>query len=124
LIVKSIPFIVILLLLFSATVSFAQQKRRLTDEWEFVRGDLGGPWEAVRPHEPGSPETLPAWEPVSLPHSYNAVDAVAPDVNYYQGPAWYRTALAIDNPYENGRILLHFEGAGQKTQVYIHTQKV
>src|SRR5690606_13929929 len=35
-----------------------------------------------------------------------------------------RTALAIDNPYTNGRILLHFEGAGQKTQVYIHTQKV
>ncbi|WP_262245329.1 glycoside hydrolase family 2 protein [Parapedobacter soli] len=116
--------IILLLPVLVATISVAQQKQRLTDGWEFVRGDLGGVWEAVRPHKPGSPETLPIWEAVTLPHSYNAVDAVAPDVNYYQGPAWYRTTLAINNPYPDGRILLHFEGAGQKTEVYIHTEKV
>ena len=56
---------------------------------------------------------------VSMP-----LDAVDPDVNYYQGPGWYRTSLAVNNPYADGRILLHFEGAGQKTQVYIYDQKV
>src|SRR5690606_7257035 len=61
---------------------------------------------------------------VTLPHCFNAWDAVTPDVNYYEGPGWYRTSLTIDNPYVNGRTLLHFEGAGQKTEVYVYTEKV
>lgn len=116
--------VIFIFYLFSATASVAQQKQRLSEGWEFVRHDLGGIWEATRPHKPGSPESLPIWEPVTLPHCYNAVDAVAPDVSYYQGPAWYRTTLDIDNPYRQGRVLLHFEGAGQKTEVYIYTEKV
>lgn len=103
---------------------FAQQKTRLNDNWEFVRQDLGGVWEAVRPVKAGNPESLPLWEAVHLPHCVNARDAVDPDVNYYQGPAWYRTQLSISNPYAKGRTLLHFEGAGQKTDVYIYTTKV
>ncbi|OKL41860.1 glycoside hydrolase family 2 TIM barrel-domain containing protein [Pontibacter flavimaris] len=99
-------------------------KTRLNSGWEFLKSDLGGIWEAVRPAKPGSPETVPIWEPVTLPHSFNATDAVDPDVNYYQGPGWYRTNLEIDNKYKNGRTLLHFEGAGQKTDVYVYTTKV
>ncbi|OWP63683.1 glycoside hydrolase family 2 [Hymenobacter amundsenii] len=102
----------------------AQQQTRLNTGWEYVRGDLGGIWEAVRPAVAGSPETVPLWTPVTLPHCFNALDAVDPDVNYYQGPGWYRTQLAVQNPYAGGRTLLHFEGAGQKTEVYIHTTKV
>ncbi|MET0466738.1 MAG: glycoside hydrolase family 2 TIM barrel-domain containing protein [Chitinophagaceae bacterium] len=102
----------------------AQQSARLTGNWEFVRMDLGGVWEAVRPVGKGNPEEMPIWEKVSLPHCMNARDAVDPDVNYYQGPGWYRTQLAVNNPYTGGRVLLHFEGAGQKTDVYIHTVKV
>ncbi|HEY0039711.1 MAG TPA: glycoside hydrolase family 2 TIM barrel-domain containing protein, partial [Flavisolibacter sp.] len=49
---------------------------------------------------------------------------VDPDVNYYQGPSWYRTQLDIKNQYKNGRTILHFEGAGQKTDVYVYTTKV
>jgi beta-galactosidase len=66
---------------------------------------------------------VPLWEKVTLPHCFNARDAVDPDVNYYEGPGWYRTVLDIRNPYPNGRILLHFEGAGQKTDVYVYTAK-
>ena len=32
--------------------------------------------------------------------------------------------LAIDNPYRNGRIVLDFDGAGQKTDVYVYTTHV
>jgi len=102
----------------------AQQKIRLNDNWEFLKQDLGGIWEAVRPVVKGNPESVPLWENVSLPHCVNAVDAVDPDVNYYQGPSWYRTQLSIKNPYENGRTLLHFEGVGQKTEVYVYATKV
>ncbi len=102
----------------------AQQKMRLTDNWEFVKQDAGGIWEIVRPVGKGNPESVPLWTPVQLPHCVNAEDAVDPDLNYYQGPAWYRTQLVIDNPYSNGRTLLFFEGAGQKTDVYVYTTKV
>lgn len=102
----------------------AQQKTRLVNGWEFLRQDLGGIWEAVRPVVKGNPESVPLWQQVTLPHCVNAFDAVDPDVNYYQGPSWYRTQLEIKNPYQNGRTLLHFEGSGQKTDVYVYTTKV
>ncbi len=106
------------------TSIYAQNKVRLTDGWEFLKEDLGGIWEAVRPAKVGNPESLPVWEKVSLPHCFNASDAVDPDVNYYQGPGWYRNNLEINNPYPDGRTVLHFEGAGQKTSVYVYTTLV
>jgi len=117
------PVLLLILVLLSQHL-FAQKKERLINNWEFLREDLGGIWEAVRPVKLGDPESVPVWQNVNLPHSYNALDAVDPDVNYYQGPAWYRTQLDIQNPYKKGRTLLHFEGAGQKTEVYIYTTKV
>jgi beta-galactosidase len=112
------------LIFFFAQAVHAQQAIRLNENWEFLRQDLGGIWEAVRPVKQGNPEEMPLWKKVTLPHCFNARDAVDPDVNYYQGPAWYRTQLDIKNPYGNGRTLLHFEGAGQKTEVYVYTTKV
>ena len=102
----------------------AQKSRRLNANWEFIRQDLGGIWESVRPVGKGNPESVPLWEEVTLPHCVNAIDAVDPDVNYYQGPSWYRSNIEIQNPYQKGRTLLHFEGAGQKSEVYVYTTKV
>jgi len=114
--------IVLLLSVFQQVA--AQQSTRLTEGWEFLRQDLGGPWEAVRPFAKGDPTSVPVWSSVHLPHCVNALDGVDPGGNYYRGPAWYRTQLEIHNPYSKGRTLLHFEGAGQKTEVYIYTSKV
>src|SRR5688572_32395080 len=102
----------------------AQQKTRLINNWDFLKQDLGGIWEAVRSVKQGNPEDVPLWTKVSLPHCVNAEDAVDPNVNYYQGPSWYRTQLDIKNPYANGRTVLHFEGAGQKTEVYVYLTRV
>ncbi len=101
-----------------------ENKVRLNDNWKFLKSDLGGIWEAVRPVKEGNPESVPLWEAVTLPHCFNAEDAVDPDVNYYQGPGWYTNRLNINNPYPAGRTLLHFEGAGQKTEVYVYTTRV
>ena len=116
--------IVALLLAFGSFQLQAQEIKRIDQGWDFLKSDLGGIWEAVRPVGAGNPESVPLWQQVDLPHCYNALDAVDPAVNYYQGPSWYRKSLAIENPYLDGRTLLHFEGAGQKTAVYIHTVKV
>ncbi|MCK5136789.1 MAG: glycoside hydrolase family 88 protein [Bacteroidales bacterium] len=98
-----------------------QQAMRITRGWEFYRGELGSVWEALRN---GRPAELPVWKQVSLPHSYNALDAVDPDVAYYEGPGWYRTKMEVENPHNRGRTLLHFEGAGQKTSVYVYDHLV
>ena len=99
-------------------------KIRLTDNWEFLRQDVGNIWELVRPIKKGQPEEQPIWTKVTLPHCFNAEDAVDPDLNYYQGPGWYKTRLKLDNPYPDGRVVLEFEGAGQKTDVYVYMTKV
>lgn len=108
---------------FYAQINY-EKKTRLNEGWLFLREDIGNIWEAVRPAEKGSSEEVPLWTNVTLPHCFNADDAVDPYVNYYQGPGWYKTQLEIKNPYAEGRTILHFEGAGQKTEVYIYTEKV
>jgi beta-galactosidase len=123
-VIKANNCLLILIFAFLSTVVHGQISRRLNENWEFVRQDLGGVWEAVRPAKAGNPETLPLWTKVTLPHCFNGLDAVDPDVNYYQGPGWYRTILDVNNPYVHGRTILHFEGAGQKTAVYIYNVKV
>ncbi|MDW5265084.1 MULTISPECIES: glycoside hydrolase family 2 TIM barrel-domain containing protein [Acidobacteriaceae] len=89
------------------------QSQRLTSGWEYLQGTMGGPWEVWH-----SKETA-VWQAVAMPHCFNAYDACDPDVPYYQGNGWYRTQVAIANPYKAGRTLLHFEGAGQTAAVYV-----
>jgi len=125
---QHIHYLIILTIVLFANNDFSSantpvgQKIRLTDNWQFLKSDLGGIWETVRPAAPESPEDVLIWEAVTLPHCYNAFDAVDPKGNYYQGPAWYKTLIPSENP--KGRILLHFEGVGQEAVVYIYTTKV
>jgi beta-galactosidase len=87
--------------------------QRLATGWEFVPQSLDGVWEAW--HSEG----IAVWQPVTLPHCFNHYDACDPDMPYYRGQGWYRTKLAIDNPYPKGRTLLHFGGAGQRAEAYV-----
>lgn len=91
----------------------ATASRRLAEGWEYLEGSLGGPWEVWHSKE------VAVWQPVAMPHCFNAFDGCDPDAPYYQGNGWYRTHAPIANPYTNGRTLLHFEGAGQTTAVYV-----
>ena len=120
-------FVIFLFGFFSSSLMWGQSenKIRLNDNWRFLKGDLGSVWETVRPiAKADDPENYPIWENVTLPHCFNAFDAVDPDVNYYQGAGWYTNRIEVKNPYPNGRTILHFEGAGQTTDVYVYMTKV
>jgi beta-galactosidase len=95
--------------------------RRLDDGWEHYRGNLGGIWEVWRGKAASDNVT---WTKVAMPHCFNARDAVDPDQAYYEGPGWYRTSFPVANPYPNGRTLLWFEGAGQRSAVYVGQKKL
>ncbi len=99
-------------------------RQQIDAGWEFIRQDMANAWEVFRPVQAGKPESVPLWQKVDLPHCWNATDAVDPDVNYYQGYGWYRKNIKVDNPYQDGRTYLEFEGAGQSAQVYVYTQLV
>ena len=111
----------ILALGMAAPLVAAESKLRLSTGWEHYQGSLGSAWEIWR-GDAASDNV--AWMPVTLPHCFNGRDAVDPDARYYQGPGWYRTRLKVVNPFPNGRTLLHFDGAGQKSQVFVYTEKV
>ena len=55
------------------------------------------------------------WEPVTVPHSYNAIDGHS--VSYYRGPAIYRISL---NLHPGKPQFLLFEGAAQAAKVYVN----
>src|SRR5215469_3940400 len=95
--------------------------KRLLTGWEYHHGSLGVPWEIWKGQSAGDHAS---WQVISLPHCFNARDAVDPDEPYYQGPGWYRAHLKINNPFPGGRTLLHFEGAGQKTAVFVGADNV
>ncbi len=94
------------------------------DSWQFHKGDLGGIWEAIRPCEKGSPEASLKWKNIKTPHCFNDKDALNPDINYYQGPGWYRTNITVNNPYKKGNTFLFFEGSGQITDVYLEDKHI
>lgn len=114
-------YLSIALLIGLSYLTSAQSSQRLTDGWEFHQGSLGSIWEIWRGE--AASDNVP-WTPVTLPHCFNARDAVDPDVPYYQGPGWYRSRLQPKNPFPDGRTLLHFDGAGQKSEVFIGMEKV
>jgi beta-galactosidase len=95
--------------------------RRLTHGWEHFRGTLGGIWEVWRGDK--ASDNVP-WEGVAVPHCFNARDAVDPDQPYYQGPGWYRTRVKHEPRLPGGRLLLHFEGAGQRSEIYVFMEKI
>jgi beta-galactosidase len=91
---------------------------RLDSGWQFRQGPTNGIWEVWRVEEDN------LWQPVSLPHCFNGSDACDPDEPYFRGHGWYRTRLALANPFPDGRTLLHFQGAGQTTTVWVGATRI
>jgi beta-galactosidase len=87
--------------------------KRLDTGWQFRRGPTDGIWQVWRS------EDNELWRPAGLPHCFNASDACDPDQPYFRGQGWYRTRLAVSNPFPEGRTILHFQGAGQTTTLWV-----
>jgi beta-galactosidase len=86
---------------------------RLDHGWQFRREAINVASKAWDPSENS------LWAAVELPHCYNSHNACDPDQPYFRGQGWYRTQLAVHNPFADGRTLLHFQGAGQTTTLWV-----
>ena len=60
------------------------------------------------------------WQPVSLPHTWNAHDPFDDVPSYRRGIGWYRKHLRLADSLKGKRIFLAFEGANQVADVYVN----
>jgi beta-galactosidase len=86
---------------------------RLDSGWQFRQGSIGGMNNVWRLEEEDQ------WTDVVLPHCFNGGDACDPDRPYFRGQGWYRARIPVSNPFPDGRTLLHFQGAGQTTHLWV-----
>lgn len=60
------------------------------------------------------------WTEVSMPHTWNAKDAIDDVLGFFQGPCWYRKELFIGDEASKKNVVLHFDGANQVTELYVN----
>lgn len=89
-----------------------REKISINSGWQFVLND--------KPVISAAEDTN--WQKINLPHTWNALDIVDDTVGYHQGIGWYRKKLNLPQEYSNRHLELFFEGACNKTTVYINGQ--
>jgi beta-galactosidase len=61
-----------------------------------------------------------AWEPVFLPHTWNAYDGSDEIAGYFRGLGWYRKHFVLGEELRGKRIFLEFEGANQVSDFWLN----
>ena len=111
---KTISAIVLAILLFATAARAADAPRSdtmLTDNWKFIREDVA---------DASAPAFNDAkWSAVSVPHTWNAKDGQDGGANYYRGPGWYRTHIAL-KPEAGKSYFLQFDAAATVADVYLN----
>jgi beta-galactosidase len=113
-----LKYILTLYWFFFATQLYAQQGQRvsinLNDNWAFTKDAY-------------TPGVLPGkavqWQPVHLPHTWNADDVMDDAPGYYRGVGWYRKKLLLDKTLQGKEVWLFFEGVNQQTEIFINGKK-
>jgi beta-galactosidase len=58
------------------------------------------------------------WQPVTVPHTWNAEDAFTREPTFREGDGWYRRRVTLDPALAGKCLVLRFEAANQVTDVY------
>jgi len=86
--------------------------------WKFIQQDAGV----------GAPVTS-TWEDVTIPHTWNALDAQKGKAGnpglpegYFRGPCWYVRKLDIPAGWKGKRVFIRFEAASLVAKTYLNGQ--
>ena len=91
-----------------------RQETLLDSNWKFLRVD------APNAQSPQFNDTN--WQPVTLPHTWNARDGALPGNHYYRGPAWYRLHLTLPSTTADRQLYLRFDAASLAAKVFVNGQ--
>jgi beta-galactosidase len=61
-----------------------------------------------------------SWQPVNLPHTWNAHDVMDEAPGYWRGIGWYRKHFTLDTKFTGKRVFLEFEGAGLVAEFWLN----
>lgn len=102
--------LVFLLCLPFSVFSNSRREYSINESWQFRLGqsELG---------EEG-------WNIVSVPHTWNAEDALDDVPGFHRGVAWYRKIVSIDDAMLANPLYIFFEGVNQCTEVFVNNHKV
>jgi len=64
------------------------------------------------------------WDSITLPHTWNALDATDLTPGYRRNTSWYKKSLDIPKVNPNNIYQLYFEGVNITSEVYVNSQKV
>ena len=87
-------------------------RHTINDGWRFSPGGIAF---GERPQTRSD-----GWEPVTLPHTWNATDWLDDVQAYRRGVAWYHRRLVLDSALNGKRLFLQFEGVNQTADVYVN----
>jgi beta-galactosidase len=112
---KVLTLIAVLVTLPCAAILAQRESVELSSGWKFIRQDVS------------LDAGFDAWEPVSLPHTWNAFDgqngkAADPGLpaGYYRGPGWYVRKLNIPPDWKEKRVFIRFEAASLVADVWLN----
>ena len=106
--IRRLTLVLLVLLLLPLSQMHARTATRLTRGWTFT--PVGN---TVAAH----------WQPVTIPHTWNADDGTRPD--YYRGAAEYRCQFDAPSEAQNGqRTFVHFEGVSQDATVWLNGKRL
>lgn len=100
----------LLIVLFAPVVLCAQGRsvEPFNQGWEFRKGTPA--------------DSTGSWEPVTLPHTWNAVDMQTAKNAYYAGPALYKRSLYASPSLTGKRVFLRFGGVASVCEVRVNGQ--
>lgn len=115
-----LSIIATLCVLFVSAQNQSQSKNQtiiytINELWRFSQGELGA-------SDPNFDDSK--WERVSIPHSWNSIDAVDETPEYYRGECWYRRDVVVDRDLDNYTSYIIFEGANQEVELFVNGQSV
>ena len=116
-----IPAGVVLAFLFVCLALTARVQARevvsLDTGWRFALKPAGSGFEA-----PGFDDR--AWTPVTLPHTWNAIDGADGGGNYVRGDGWYRRHIAYDPSWKGQHVFVDFRAANRVAEVWVNGVRV
>lgn len=105
-------------------IAQSKQVQTINANWEFHKGDIS--FIPSNNSKEDTAVTSDSWEAVTIPHTWNNVDATDDTSGYFRGVSWYKKSIVIDaKPKDdNSRTLIYFEGANQVANVYVNGEWV
>ncbi|HKO93130.1 MAG TPA: beta galactosidase jelly roll domain-containing protein, partial [Polyangiaceae bacterium] len=88
----------------------------LREGWRFFAGDVTGAEQSA------FDDGQAGWQDVSVPHTWNALDAQDGGSNYRRGAGWYRRHWSAPTSAAGSRVYLQFDAANSVADVYLNGQ--